>query len=72
MLACMCVHSKAWLARARYYGELACLALLGVRRSRRLRATLMAAPVLFAHSFGPFHVEKTYRNGGTDPCPMQA
>ncbi len=27
--------------------------------SRHLRATLVAAPVLFAHAFGPNHMEKT-------------
>ncbi len=36
-----------------------------VTRSRRLHATLAAAPVLFAHSFVRCHFEKTYRIGGS-------
>ena len=35
-----------------------------VRRSRRQHATLAAAPVLFAHAFGPCHMEKTYGISG--------
>ena len=31
------------------------------RLSRRLRATLAAVPVLFAHTFGPYHIETTFR-----------
>ena len=40
-----------------------------VRRSRRLRATLAAAPVLFAQAFGPNHMEKTYGTGGITGQP---
>ena len=57
MLSCVCVRSKAWLA-ARVSRRLA-------RRSCRLRTTLAAAPVVFAHGFGPFHMEKTYEINGT-------
>jgi hypothetical protein len=64
MLSCVCMRSKAWLA--------ACVSLqlarmprpAQERRSRRLRATLAAAPVLFVHAFGPCYMEKTY---GTSP-----
>ncbi len=36
-----------------------------VRRSYRLRAALAAAPVLFAHTFGPCHLQKTCGTSGT-------
>ena len=55
-LACLACHSS----------KLACLALLergGLRRSHRLRATLAAAPTLFAHTFGPYHMEKIFGTG---------
>jgi hypothetical protein len=57
MLAFVCVRSKSWLA-ARKSLRLARPA--RTRRSRRLRATLAEAPALFAHAFGPCHMEKTY------------
>ncbi len=55
---------KAWLA-TRVSLRLACMPHPArARRSRRLRATLAAAPVLFAHTIGPFHMEKTYSISG--------
>ena len=37
-------------------------------RLRHLRATLAAAPVLFALAFGPCHVEKTFWQSGSKTC----
>ena len=57
MLSCACARSKAWLA--------ACVSLRLARtprtassaqRSRRLRSTHAAAPVLLAHAVGPCHM----------------
>ena len=64
MLACVRVCSDAWLA-AHVSLQLARLPRPArTRLSRRLRATLAAAPFLFAHTFGPCRMEKTYHIGG--------
>jgi hypothetical protein len=57
------MHSKAWLA-ARVSLRLARKPRPArARRSRRLRVTLAAAPVLFAHAFVRCNVEKTFPIG---------
>ena len=56
------VRSKAWLA-ARVPLRLA--RMQGEALTCRLHATLVAAPVLFAHAFVPCHLEKAYGLSGT-------
>ena len=63
MLACACVRSKAWLAAHVSLQQARMPRTARARCSCRLRATLVAAPVLFAHAFGPCYMGKTYRNG---------
>ena len=61
-LACVCVHSKPWLA-ARVSPRLACMPRPARARCSRRQlecATIAAAPVLSAHASGPFHVGNTY------------
>ncbi len=72
--------SKAWLA-ARASLRLARMPRLPAGRSvspcsarasgEALRATLAgvaAAPVLFAHAFGPFYMKRTWGVGGVGKC----
>jgi hypothetical protein len=75
VLTCVCVREKASLPAARVSLRLARMPRpVRARRSHRLRATLAAAPVLFAHAFGPCHKEKIWypqyqSNAGA--CPQR-
>ena len=62
IFTCICMRLKAWLA-TRVSLRLARPA--RARRSRRLRAMLAATPVLFAHTLGTYHIEKTNQVSGS-------
>jgi hypothetical protein len=69
--SCAAVHACAkrpGLPREGHSGLPACLALLGRGAHVAVRATLVAAPVLFAHTFGLCHMEKTYGTSGMRAC----
>ncbi len=66
MLSCVCMHSKAWHATRVSLWLARMPRPARARRSSRLRSTLAAALVLYAHDFGPCHMEKTKSIGCVD------
>ena len=76
MHSCVCMRSRVRLAARRAVSlQQAHLQLpdpAQARRSRCPRVTLAAAPVLFAHAFGPCHVEKTYGTSGMTSLYLHA
>ena len=67
-LSVLCVRSKASLAPRVSLRLARTPRPARARRSRRLCATLVAAPVLFAHAFGPCHVTIVFQRTTLAVC----